>query len=199
MQPFILKEKPQQKDLIPTGSYPARIYSMITLGTHKSTFKGVEKESAKIRITFELPTELKVFNPEKGEQPRVISQEYSLSLFEKANFRKLLDSCGVKGTIDGDGFLSLNIWDLLGKTCILSITETETPRGTFNTIESIAQPMKGMPIPDQINPTVVYNVSDHDRDVFSKLPEFIQDKIKLSPEFSSTSDVPVEHTFDDFV
>jgi len=72
---------------IEAGSYPARCYSMIHIGTIKENFQGDEKTMNKVRITWELPTELKVFKEENGEQPHVVSKEFTLSLHEKATLR----------------------------------------------------------------------------------------------------------------
>ena len=66
--------------LIPAGNHIARCYSMVELGTLTETILGQEKQVHKIRLTFELPDELRVFNPEKGEQPCVISKEFTLSM-----------------------------------------------------------------------------------------------------------------------
>jgi hypothetical protein len=41
----------------------------------------------KIRLSWELPTELRVFKEEKGEQPIAIHKEYTLSFGEKSNLR----------------------------------------------------------------------------------------------------------------
>ena len=43
---------------IPSGSYPARCYSMIHLGTIEENILGTVKKLNKVRITWELPTEL---------------------------------------------------------------------------------------------------------------------------------------------
>ena len=75
---------------IPSGSYPARCYSMIHLGTIEENILGTVKKLNKVRITWELPTELKVFKEENGEQPHVISKEFTLSLHEKATLRNFL-------------------------------------------------------------------------------------------------------------
>jgi hypothetical protein len=56
------------------------------------TKDGSPVEQRKIRLTFELPTELKVFDEEKGEQPTVLGKKYTLSLSEKAFLRKDLES-----------------------------------------------------------------------------------------------------------
>jgi hypothetical protein len=68
---------------IEAGSYPARCYSMIEMGTNEETYQGAAKMVNKVRITWELPTEMQVFKEERGPEPRVISKEFSLSMHEK--------------------------------------------------------------------------------------------------------------------
>ena len=58
-----------QKELLEASSYVARCYSFIDLGTHQNP-KFVKKdgspvEQRKIRITFEFPTEMRVFDETK--------------------------------------------------------------------------------------------------------------------------------------
>jgi hypothetical protein len=77
---------------IEAGSYPARCYSMIEMGTNEETYQGAAKMVNKVRITWELPTEMQVFKEERGPEPRVISKEFSLSMHEKANLRGFLES-----------------------------------------------------------------------------------------------------------
>jgi hypothetical protein len=42
---------------------------------------------------------------------------------------------------------------------------------------------KGMVCPPAFNNALCYNTEEHDEAVFSQLPEFIQDKIKMSDEW----------------
>ncbi len=181
-----MKDEPKKKkDPIKVGSHPCRIYSIIVIGTVKDTWKGVEKEVEKVHITFELPHQLKVFKDENGPEPRVISQSYNISLFEKSGFRQLIDATGMEIPKDANGMLQFNIWDLVGRTCILSIGKKVSEKNgeEYNTINSYAQMIDGMAMPDQMNKTITYDVSQHDQILFSKFPEFIQKKIMESREY----------------
>jgi len=86
------KSETLERELIEAGNYVARCYRMVEIGTCDEEFLGVKKQMHKVRIGWELPTELKIFNPEKGEQPCVIDKEYTLSLADKANLKKDLQS-----------------------------------------------------------------------------------------------------------
>lgn len=55
------------------GTYLARCYSMIHIGTIQEEFQGEKKTMNKVRITWELPTELKEFKQGEGEKPYSVS------------------------------------------------------------------------------------------------------------------------------
>lgn len=182
---ILARTNSQPRELIPSGNYIARCYSMIHIGTTQKNIMGEQKTLNEVRIGWELPTELKVFNPEKGEQPRVISKEYTLSMGDKANLRKMLASWrGQDFTVEETK--SFDITKLLGKTCMLNIIHKPSkkdPTKIYEEIGSVSPMPKGMPCPDQINPTVVLSYDDFNWNVYEALPDFIKDKVKSSEEF----------------
>ena len=60
---------------IAPGTYPARCYSMVHIGTVTEEYQGEKKEQNKVRITWELPTELKEF------KEYIIKDKYTYSCF----------------------------------------------------------------------------------------------------------------------
>lgn len=177
----------QPRELTPAGNYIARCYQMIHIGTVTETIMGETKLLNKVRIGWELPTELKVFNPEKGEQPRVISKEYTLSLGDKANLRKMLASWRGQD-FTGEEAKSFDITKLLGKTCMLNIIHKPSkkdPSKIYEEIGSVSPVPKGMKCPEQYNPTLVLSYDDFNYTVYEALPDFIKDKVKSSEEFKA--------------
>jgi len=173
------------KELIPAGNYLARCYSMVHLGTTHEFIMGQEKILDKVRITWELPTELRTFNEEKGEQPMAISKEYTLSMHEKSNLRKDLESWRGKGFSE-DESNSFDISTLLGVPCMLSVIhKTSKASGMeYATISGIATLPKGQICPEQINKTFEFNFEDmFDVDILENMPDFIKEKIKKSAEY----------------
>jgi hypothetical protein len=171
---------------IAAGTYIARCYSMIHIGTVKESYMGEEKNVNKVRLTFELPTELKVFKEENGEQPQVISKEFTLSLAEKSNLRSFLNSWRGKALTD-DECKSFDISVLAGKACTLSIIhKTSKVSGkTYADIGSIGGVMKGMEVPEIINPLLIFSVANFNQKYFDSFPEFIKDKISSSLEYQA--------------
>ena len=184
-----------KRELIPAGNYVARCYSMIEIGTVKESFQGDEKTLHKVRIGWELPTELKVFNEEKGEQPCVISKEYTLSMNEKATLRKMLASWRGKDFTEAEA-KSFDITKLLGVACMLNIIEkpgTKDPSVVYNEIASVSPMIKGMQCPAQVNPTFVISYDNFDFEKYESLPDFIKDKMKTSEEFRKMQQPSATH------
>ena len=175
-----------KRELVPAGNYPARCYSMIHIGTVEENIMGESKQLNKVRITWELPTELRVFKEENGEQPMVISQEFTLSMNEKSNLRKFLESWRGKGFSE-DEAKSFDITKLLGKACMLSVIHKTTAKGnTYANISGVAAMPKGMECAPQINPTFEFNFEEHfSNESLESFPDFIKDKIKSSEEYKA--------------
>jgi hypothetical protein len=165
---------------------------MIEIGTLNEVILGNEKRVQKIRITFELPTELKVFNPEKGEQPCVISKEFTLSTNEKSNLRAFLTAWRGKAFTEEEA-KAFDVAKLLGVPCLLNIIHKQgrkDPSKTFDEIASATPLPKGMVCPPQINPTFEFSHSEWDWEKFNGLPNFLQEKIKQSEEYKAMAAKP---------
>lgn len=176
-----------KRELIPAGNYVARCYQMIHIGTVPENYQGEIKEQNKVRIGWELPTELKVFNEERGEQPLIIGKEYTLSMNEKANLRKMLASWRGKD-FNEDEARKFDITVLIGKPCMLNIIHkpgVKDPSMIYEEIATISPMPKGFTCPDQINETQLLTYEDWNGQVYEALPDFIKEKIKKSNEYNA--------------
>ena len=64
--PFIISASANQDfKILEEGTYPARCFQVVDLGTHHGEYQGVAWTRRKVRIAFEFPTELAIFSPEK--------------------------------------------------------------------------------------------------------------------------------------
>jgi len=172
-------------EIIPAGSYPARCYSMIELGTNEETYQGVSKMVNKVRITWELPTETMVFKEERGPEPRVISKEFTLSMHEKANLRAFLENWRGKSFTEKEAE-AFDVTNLLGVPCLLSITHKAATNGnTYANISSVSLLPKGMECPDMINERQELSFDDFNQELFDQLPDFIKEKISMSEEYKT--------------
>ena len=183
----IIAEKPEGGNFIQVepGTYVARCYSMIEIGTVKTEYLGKEKILKKVNITWELPTETAIFHEEKGPEPFLVSKTYTLSMFDKANLRKDLESWRGKKYED-DEAEKVDITKLLGKPCLLSVIHQagkKDPTKNYVTISSISKLMKGQECPDQVNPTRVLSYDEFNWEVFDSLSDYMKDQIRSSDEF----------------
>lgn len=175
-----------QRELIPSGNYIARCYQMIEIGTVQEIIMGQPKTLKKVRIGWELPEETRVFSSEKGEQPFVISQEYTLSMNDKANLRKMLASWRGKDFSDKEAE-AFDITKLLGVPCMLNVIHKPSKDGQkiYENIGSVSPLPKSVKCPPQINKTVKIEYDSFDKDAFEVLPDFIKDKMKGSLEYAA--------------
>lgn len=175
-----------KRELIPAGNYVARCYQMLHIGTVIEQFQGEAKTMNKVRIGWELPLELKVFNEDKGELPCVISKEYTLSMHEKAKLRQMLASWRGKDFTE-DESKCFDITKLLGVPCMLNVIHTPSKTDAtkmYETISSITPLPKGFNCPPQINQNMVWDYDNPDMQLLANLPDFIKDKIKTSEEYN---------------
>ena len=169
------------KSIAPEGMHVARVYQIIDLGTTEQggNFPGKKR---KVQLLFELPMELAVFNPEKGEQPYYLRKGYTLSMNSKAILRKDTESLLGKKMTDDDAS-KFNVFSLLGAPCMVQVVHVVKGENTYANINNMTPLPKGMVCPAPFNPAVTFSTQTPDMDVFASLPPFLQDKIKESDEF----------------
>jgi len=171
-------------ELTPAGNHIARCYSMIEIGTVREEFKGEVKNLHKVRITWELPLEQRVFNPDKGEQPFSISKEYTLSMHEKAILRKDLSSWRGKPFTE-DEAKAFDVTRLLGIPCMLNVVHNVSSKSgnTYANVAAITPMPKGTICPPQINDSFEFNHADFEDSKFNSLPEYLRKKMEVTPEY----------------
>jgi len=170
------------------GSYVARCYSMIHIGTSVEKFQGEDKTQNKVQLTFEFPTEMKVFKEENGPQPMVLSKDFTLSMHEKSTLRKFLGDWRGKAFTDEEA-KSFDITKLLGVECQISVSHkvSEKDGKTYANIAGVSRVMKGMTVPPQINPTFEFNYSPFDQAKFDSLSDYVKDKIRKTDEYKAAT------------
>lgn len=175
------------RELIEPGNYVARCYSMIEIGTVTDVIMGKSKTLQKVRIGWELPTELKTFDSDKGEKPLVIDQEYTLSMYDKSNLRKMLESWRGKGFTEKEAEC-FDITKLIGVPCMLNIIHKpgkSNPGKVYEQIAGVTSVPKSMTVPKQINKTLILSYDKFDEAVFEALPAFIKTKMQSSAEYAA--------------
>ena len=177
------------RELIAAGNYVARCYQMVQIGTVNEVINGENKQLNKVRIGWEFPNDQKVFSEEKGLQPIVFSEEYTLSLHEKSSLRKMLASWRGKD-FSVDEAKSFDITKLVGIACMVNIIHTPSKKDAtkiYAKIGSVSSLPKGFTAPTQILDTFVLSYDEFDINKFNTLPDFIKDKMKGSLEYAALS------------
>lgn len=175
--------KQAQRTLPPVGTYLARCIGLIHIGTVKTEWQGEEKWLDKVRLTWELPTELHEFKEGEDKKPFVVSREFTLSLGDKSNLYPIVR--GMVGDIPEEVRASFDVEELVGKTCLITITHEESQKGKYALVTTTAPLMKGMTEPLGINEYKVLTYEKWDKDYFNSLPDFIKDKMKGSKQYKS--------------
>ena len=185
MSSIVAKDEGKAFELTPVGTYIARCYSMVHVGTSKGEYQGKEIEQNKVRITWELPTEMRVYKEENGEQPISISREFTLSMSEKANLRKFLE--GWRGrSFTAEEAKAFDISKLVGLPCTLSVIHKTSQKGKAYAMVSAASTlMKGVECPPQINKSFVFSMQTFEQEKFDQLPDFLKDQVKESYEYKA--------------
>jgi len=169
----------------PIGNHAARCVYLVHIGTEKDEFQGQEKHLNRVRITWELPNELAVFNSDAGEQPYLISQDYTLSLGEKANLRAMLQAWRGKPFTD-DELKGFDITTIIGVPCLLNVIHKKSKAGKdFAAIAGVTPLPKGMAIPDQITDSIIFGYDPFEIEIFNALPEWIRNRIVTTPEYQA--------------
>ena len=167
------------------GTYVARCYSMIHIGTNKEVIQGKEKTLNKVRIGWELPTEFAVFKEENGEQVRVVSEEYTLSMHEKSTLRPMLEAWRGKAFTEEEA-KNFDVSKLIGAPCMITIANKTSAKGkVYAKVSGASKLMKGVECAAQISETFLLDYDTFDMEKANSLPDFIQDKIFSSMEFNA--------------
>ncbi len=161
------------------GVHIARCVWVVDLGTQFSEKYG--KSQRKVLIGWEFPDDTMEYDGE--QRPKMISKQYTLSLNEKAILRQHLAAWRGKSFTDQElaGFALKNV---LSKPCQMQIIHNENANGKYANIASIMAVPKGMVVPPQVGESVYFDMTeDGCLPVMDKLPDWIKDKIKTSPEY----------------
>lgn len=194
----------KQKSIPPQGITLGVCYSIIDLGTQQEQFPGKPVQSIrKLHFSFELPSlPAVVFDDKKGPQIQALFHEYTASLDEKANLAKVLLSWGQMKQeqlkpITSQTFAPF-IKNFLGQACMINVAHNvakaavDEVTGQKLVYANIGQGgLSIMPRMTEIaKPTGTINsakfldLDAFDWNVYLSLPNFLQEKIAKSKEWS---------------
>lgn len=166
------------------GGHPARVVQVLDLGLQpRRPYKGQAKPPIDmVSVTYELSHDFMVDadgNPEE-DRPRWISEEFPLYSLQAdraistARYRAIdpKDSC--KGDFS----------KLIGMPCTVVVVHNPGTKDgksiVYDNVGTVtsATKMPGYTQPELVNEGVFFDLTDPNMEVFAKLPEFLQNKIK---------------------
>lgn len=165
----------------PAGNHAARVCEVIFIGTVHTEFKGVAKDVPQIKVSFEVPTELK----EDGTPYIISTMPITASINKKASFRKLVQ--GIV-TLTPEMEKEFDSDMLIGKECLINVihnvSKTDSNVVYANITGSSPLP-KGMEVPPAITTPFTFDVNTSPLADIEKLPEFIQKLVVSTPEYQA--------------
>ena len=179
------------KLLLERKDYPARCFGMINTGTYEDTYKGQTQTANKVWLWFEIPSEMRVFDEAKGEQPKSVNVSFNFVLTKTCKLTKFLESWRGKAFEDEER-TNFDMLKLLGAPCVLEVGPNAL--GTREDIFSIKKMPKHFVDPDtgekvempaQINPSRVIDFDNLDHETLEWLPDFLKERVKSSEEYQA--------------
>ena len=167
------------------GTYIFVCVGVIDLGEQRNeTYKNY---SDKIMLIFEIPSETLEIDGE--QKPRWLSKEYTCSLSAKSNLKKDVEAWIGKQLTDEDTENGFDVSQMLGKSGQISVIIEKSKEGKeYNKITSIMGLPKGMPSPDAVSAPLIYDIDNHNNEVFEKIPEWIRNKIMKSTQWQRNTE-----------
>lgn len=171
----------------PVGAHVARCIKLIDIGTHHGEYEGVPNVRHQIIIGWELPGET-IQTGDYAGQPFTVSEFYTLSLHEKGKLRPMLESWRGRPFTETE-LKGFDLQNLLGKPCMVQVGRSKKDRAKVQAVMSLP---KGMNAPDQVNPSVYFDLSKFDQAKFDALSDGIKGLIQKSDEWAALNGVPQE-------
>lgn len=174
-----MKIKDRVKPRVPTvepGVYLGICVGVIDLGEQYS--EKFKSYSNKLQIVFELPTE--TIEVDGKQEPKQLSKEFNITTKAGSKFRDFLSAWNGKSYNDEE-FGELEVFDQIGKACQLNVVNSES--GEYSNIETVMPLMKGMIAPESKTEPIRWDMDAWDDELFKKLPEWVQEKIKKSTQY----------------
>lgn len=174
--------------LVEQGLHQAVCSGLYDLGTHHNA--KFDKWSHQCLIMWELP-ELRITikkDDKEVDMPRVISKKYTLSLGEKSNLRKDLQSWRGK-VFTNEELEGFDLQNILGKNCMIQIIHNSKDGKTYANIGTIIPLIKGNPIKESEMKIQYFSMDDHEA-IPDFTPKWIKELILSSKEYSDKQEEP---------
>lgn len=152
----------------PSGLHQAVCVDVVDMGMLEVTYAGKTKQQHKVRLVWQID------EPMDDGKRFIVQKRYTLSLSEKANLRKDLESWRGK-PFTRDEEMGFDLERLIGVNCFLNIVHADKDGKTYANVVGVVPLKRGMP---HIQPEGYVRVQDRNQ----------QDQAKDSGEMESELD-----------
>lgn len=142
----------------PAGVHQAVCVDVVDMGVLEVKWGGEVKKQHKVRLVWQIDEAM-----ESGDR-YIVQKRYTLSLHEKSNLRKELESWRGRA-FTPDELKGFDLEKLIGINCFLNVVQTEKDGTTYANVASVMPLKKGMAKMDAEKYTRV-----KDRDINSQQP-----------------------------
>lgn len=173
-----------ENQTVSSGSYKARIIIMVDKGTHPKFFKGKETGTErKLRLSFELLGEMRVFKEGESPKPVVIHWDISNNNGEKSRIMKLAASLNkgfdLRSRTERESF---NVFTLINKECIIELEEVQKEDKSYNNVKGVTAPTKGDVYPEAENVCFAFKIPDTAKEI----NDWMEELARLHPKTRET-------------
>ncbi len=168
------------------GTTQAVCCAVWDLGLQKTTYMGEEKVQHKIIVAWEVTELIMVAESEYYGKPYMLNRKYTLSLGEKANLRKDLESWRGRPFSDKELKDGIDVEKLYGINCLIGIkheADRNDPTKIYANVTALLPLTKGM---EKITP---FRTRDE------APPKWVQEKIDAQIKQVETPVAPEENPF----
>lgn len=150
-----------KREPIPAETHAAVCVGYVDLGTQSAKdFKGNPTEKRRVMIFWDIP-EVRVDYNGKS-MPSRISNRYTLSLYEKANLRKMLDVWN-GSPLKPDEIQSFDLDKLINRPAMIQVQhkpKPSKPGEVYENVVAVNPPYKGIPRPQMETDAIKYQIED---------------------------------------
>jgi len=149
-----------------------------------------DRNVRQLYVMRELPEIKHVFSEDKGKQSVVFWNTYTFSMGKKAKLRSVVENILWKPFKDDDVADDYDVADLIGRSCKLNMVHNGDYVNIFSIIDCETDPK----IKPELEQKTVF-LDDFNSNTFGTLPNWLQEKIRVSPEYSAVAwNKPTETT-----
>lgn len=185
------KEAPKGGNFQPieAGNYIARLVQVVDLGVQaQRPYKGEAKPPVQeVMLTYELCSEF--LKDEDGndieDKPRWISERMP---FHSMQADRAKSTARIKA-LDPSNQFNGDLAKMVGRAVTVTVVQSPSkkdPTKIYSNVGNVTPAMKGIPVPELVNPSKVFDLTEPDLEIFGSLPDWIQETIKENLEYNGS-------------